>query len=198
MAAVPAREYMPFAVVWTRDDCEKLEAAGFLNYRYELIEGVILKKVGQFLRHATVITKAMAWLLGRFDSGEILTQISIYVAEADNTVNKPEPDVLLLNKRAEDIATDQLRPEDIRLLIEVSDTTLAYDLGTKAGLYARAGIPEYWVISIAERTLYVHSAPREGTYQRTAVAENATVAPLFAPHATLTIADLLPAPGASA
>lgn len=41
------RDYEPFAVVWTRDDCERLEALGFLDYRYELINGVIIRKMPQ-------------------------------------------------------------------------------------------------------------------------------------------------------
>ena len=55
----------PEAVRWTRDDCDAFEKGGFLNYRYELIEGVIYK-MSQNIRHARFIIKVITWLVGLF------------------------------------------------------------------------------------------------------------------------------------
>ena len=96
-----------------------------------------------------------------------MTQSSLRVQSADDKTNKPEPDILLLDKPLLNVKGDELASGEVRLLIEVGDTTRDYDLGTKAALYARAGIPEYWVISVEERKIYVHTAPTAaGEYMR--------------------------------
>jgi Uma2 family endonuclease len=76
------------------------------------------------------------------------------------------------------------------LVVEISDSTLGFDLTTKAELYARAGIVEYWVVDVAARRLIVHRDPREGLYRAvTAYAEQESVAPLAAPHSALAVAE---------
>lgn len=110
-------EYMKFAVRWTRDDCKKFEEAGLLNYRYELIEGVIIRKMGQRTPHAATVSKADGWLKGRFGYEQVLSRTSISVAPNETAVNLPEPDVILLNKSVTTIPADEPRPEDIALII---------------------------------------------------------------------------------
>ena len=82
------------------------------------------------------------------------------------------------------------------LVIEVSDSTLDFDLRTKKRLYAAAGIPEYWIINLVSRRLEVFRSPTSGsepTYaQSLALAATDTISPLAAPHATVAIASLLP------
>ena len=185
------RDYAPLAVVWTRDDCAALEKAGVLNYRYELIEGVILRKMGQYRQHNLPVTRAMFWLGSHFDRDCLQTQSSIFVAWGDNKHNMSEPDLLLLSRPLQDLGTDQPRPEDVRFVLGVSHTTLSYDCGSKAGLYARAGITEYWVLSVEERRLYVHTNPQNGAYTRAAFTENETVALGFAPDVAIRACDLL-------
>ena len=184
----------PFAVVWTRDDCERLEELGFLDYRYELINGVIIRKMPQHKRHAYCVNEAIHWMHGNFNRRGTQTQASVFVADDDNRVNKPEPNLLILNKLLLDIGDKAPAPEDMRLAIEIADTTRTMDLGTKAALYARAGVPEYWVVSIDERKVYIHTNPQPdtGTYTRTEATDADTIAPMFAPTATVAVADLLP------
>jgi Uma2 family endonuclease len=80
-------------------------------------------------------------------------------------------------------------------VIEVSDSTLAFDLGPKARLYARAGIPEYWVFDIGERRLIVHRDPRAGGYCAvTAYVEGENVTPLALPAASFSVAVAFPFP----
>lgn len=84
-------------------------------------------------------------------------------------------------------------PQDVRLLIEISDSTLAFDLGTRANLYARAEIADYWVVDIAGRRSLVRRAPNGGSCSSvTAYTEGAALAPLAAPHAILQLAAVLP------
>jgi Uma2 family endonuclease len=181
----------PTAVRWTRKDCDALERAGVLNYRYELVDGII-NRMSQSLGHANLIRLLIGWLVGAFGIDFFFTQTTIDVRPEDNPTSAPEPDGIVLNRPAGNLSS-VATPADIHLLIEASDTTLAYDLGTKARLYARAGIVEYWVISLAERKLYTHRQPADGLYtQVTAYAETEQAAPLAAPDKPVTISSLLP------
>ncbi len=83
------------------------------------------------------------------------------------------------------------RPEDLELVVEVSDTSLAFDLTTKAVLYARAGIQEYWVLDIQGCRVMVHREPVAGRYRAiVAYGENESVAPLAAPEKPFHVADV--------
>lgn len=196
MANVPTsqlQEHPDFAVLWTRDDCRKLEEAGFLDYHYELIAGVITKKMGQPIPHTMSVTYAFAWLIGNFEVGYVLSQSSIDVSPEDNPTNEPQTDVVLLHVPLASIPPATIQPRHIRLNIEVADTTLRNDLNIKASLYARAGIQEYWVISIIERRLYIHTEPENGVYRvRTVHEEAETVAPKSAPQVEVLVSSLLP------
>jgi len=76
-------------------------------------------------------------------------------------------------------------------VVEVSDSSLGFDLTTKAALYARAGIVEYWVLDVAGRRLIVHRDPRAGRYISVAAyGEEESVAPLAALESLLRVGDL--------
>ena len=77
-------------------------------------------------------------------------------------INEPEPDIAVLRPRADFYTTAHPGPADVLLVIEVADTSLAYDLGTKVPLYARHGIPEVWVIDAATRRARVFRQPAGG------------------------------------
>jgi Uma2 family endonuclease len=85
------------------------------------------------------------------------------VAQQDNLINEPEPDLIVTTKSLREYAGNP-QPEDLRLVAEVSNTTVSFDLKLKAKLYARAGIQEYWVINIPEKKLIVHREPKDGSY----------------------------------
>jgi Uma2 family endonuclease len=193
----PPRLRSPLAVIWTREDCAKLVAAGVLNYRYELVEGEIIKKVGQNLPHRIAISRLTGWLYRIFREDYVQSQATIDVAPEDNPTSEPEPDVTVLSVPLPNLARRNPRqdptPTDIRLVIEVADTTLDYDLSVKAGLYARAGIPEYWVLNLRERKLHVFRQPSGGHYAPMIEhEEGASVATLAAPNAPIRVGDLLP------
>ena len=83
-----------------------------------------------------------------------------------NEYAEPQPDVALI--RVRDYSESLPTPDDVLLLIEVSDTTLAYDRGVKLPLYARAGIREVWIVDLAGETIGRHSDPSGDGYQRVA------------------------------
>jgi Uma2 family endonuclease len=101
----------------------------------------------------------------------------------DNAHSEPEADLKVLRRPSKEY-TSNPQPEDILLLVEISDSTVRFDLGRKAKLYARAMIQEYWVLDIPGKQLIVHREPEEGRY-RSIVAYEAQeeVAPLAAPEA---------------
>ena len=165
----------PTAVRWTREDCDNFERAGILTYRYELVEGVI-NRLGQNYTHANMVRLLIAWLFSAFGEDFVFSQTSIDVLLEDNPTCNPEPDGIVLSRPAVELRANPV-PADIRLLVEAADTTIAYDLSVKAGLYARAGIVEYWVVALFERKLYVHRQPSDGAYQAISVyGENDQVA----------------------
>ena len=182
--------------ILTRNDCELLEHSGVLDgVRYELLDGVVVRKPPRDLRAARACRTILSRIAEIFGEQFVLPATGVHVRWDDDSKNAPEPDVLLLNKPNMEITTDQPRPEDIQLLIEVADTTRNYDLGTKAALYARAGVPEYWVISVDERRVYVHTNPTpDGSYTRREADETETVAPVNLPIGTsgIRVAELLP------
>ncbi len=79
------------------------------------------------------------------------------------------------------------------MIVEISDSTLAFDRHEKAALYASAGIPEYWVIDPTGRRLLVHRKPQPDGYGALeTLAESESVFPLAAPGQSLAVCDLLP------
>jgi Uma2 family endonuclease len=181
----------PTAVRWTRQNCEALEAAGILNYRYELVDGVI-NDMSQNIRHGILVRLILEWLFAAFGGKFILTQVTIDVRPEENPTNAPEPDAIVLARPAEDLTANPI-PSDIRLCIEAADTTLAYDLTTKAHLYARAGISEYWVVNVPHRKLHVHRRPEEVIYREVTVYdETEYVSPLATKDAVVHVNSLLP------
>lgn len=85
-----------------------------------------------------------------------------------------------------------VRAAELRLVVELSDTNLRFDCTVKAGLYARAGIPDYWILDLNGRRAIVHRDPREGRYESiVSYAADETVEPLAAPGSQVLVWDLL-------
>ena len=105
----------------------------------------------------------------------------------------PEPDVAVLRWNEDRYRTQHVTPDDVLLLMEVSDSTLAYDRDVKALDYAAAGIPEYWIWDVQHRALLIHRDPHaDGYHQVTALRGEQTASPLAFPDLVLRVADILP------
>ncbi len=158
--------------------------------RYELIEGELVCKMSKNPPHMRAVMLLCDWLRTAFGRTQVVQEPTIDVAPADSPASAPEPDAVVLSRSLLDLV-EHPKPEQIRLLVEVSDTTLAYDLTTKAALYARAGIADYWVLDVNGRRVVVHRLPADGAYQSVlAFAENEKVSPLGAPAAEIRVGDL--------
>jgi Uma2 family endonuclease len=177
---------------WTREECAVLESTGLLDLeRYELIEGELIQKVPKNLPHMQSLSALLEWLIGIFGVKFVMPEPSIDVAPQDNPSSEPEPDLIVVSRPFRTL-TSKPRPQDIRLLVEVSVTTLAFDATTKAGLYARSGIADYWVLDVNVRRMIIHRDPDEGRYRSiVAYSEDEFVAPLAAPDSPMRVGDLL-------
>ena len=178
---------------WTRAECEVLERSGLLvNEHLELIDGELINKMGKNRPHVNSIVLLIEWLSGVFGARFVIPESPIDVAPADNPTNEPEPDLIVTRLPIQAFQTANPEPKDVALLVEISDTTRAFDLSVKAALYARAGIVEYWVLDINGRRMVVHREPEAGVYRSViAYGEEESVTPLAAPSAALRVGDVL-------
>lgn len=178
---------------WTRAECAALEAAGLWDQqKLELVDGELISKMGKNRPHVIALTTMMRWLVQVFGWQFVNPEAPIDVAPEDDPTNEPEPDIIVL-KRDQAQFRSNPSPKDLQLVVEIADSSLTFDLTTKAALYARAGIPEYWVVDCRHRRFLVHRDPRSGAYASiVAYGEHESVAPLAAPHAEFRVADAFP------
>ena len=191
-----ALEALPTSVIpphkrWTRDECAVLERARLVDLdHYELIEGELVLKMGKSQPHMRALMLLIAWLRGVFGESFVAQEPSIDLRPEDNPSSEPEPDAIVLTRSFLELAS-QARPEELRLVAEVSRTTLQFDLTTKARLYARARVPEYWVLDLEGRRLIVHRDPEEESYRSvSAYSEDERVTTLAAPSHEIRVGDL--------
>jgi Uma2 family endonuclease len=169
-----------------RVEFEKLVSLGLLGEeRVELLGGVIIEMSPQNPRHAAVIerlTRALGRIAG--DRASVRVQLP-FVASEDSL---PEPDVALVPPGDYDSA----HPSAALLLVEVSDASLRKDRLLKAELYARAGVPEYWIVNLTERCIEAYSLPVGGVYTQVSTADR-TASLLIAalPGAEIAVRDIL-------
>ena len=105
------------------------------------------------------------------------------------------PDVMLLNWRDDFYRAGKPTPDDVLLIIEVSDSSLEYDRTDKLSAYARAGIPEFWIVSRDDRRIEAYTEPSEGTYSKVRhVGPGETIAPQAFPDVTLEVGQFFPNP----
>jgi len=142
----------------------KMAEVGILkaNDKVELINGEIIKMSPIGSLHAGylhIIDELLRDALGK--KVHINNQSSIRLS----TFSEPEPDLSVLKRRKDHYLTRLPRPQDVFLLVEVADTTLEKDREIKAPLYAKAGIPEYWILNVADKELAIFADPKDGKYQ---------------------------------
>lgn len=203
LAPVPEIQVPPHSTLvypprkrWTRAECESLEATGIWNRdRFELIEGELITKMSKNRPHTLVFVALFRWLSGTFGMEFLNPEAPIDIAPEDNPTSEPEPDIAVLTKPGTEYPNSTPPASAVRLVLEISDSTLAFDLGPKARLYARAAIPEFWVVDIRARRIIVHRAPSAGVYSTVTVfAEGESISPLALPTASLPVAAAFPFP----
>lgn len=174
---------------WTADEYLALCQAGFVlpEDRMELIEGEIIEKMGQDFPHIDGITLLVEALRTVYGAG-FLIRSQLPLRAGDSV---PEPDVCVLRGTARDFVGRFPKPEEVVLVAEVSNTTLAGDRERKGKIYAGAGFAEYWILDVANRRLEVCRTPLpSGAYGEIRLfgeSESVDVG-----GASIQVADLLP------
>ena len=177
---------------WTRDDCVLLDGIGAFG-KLELIDGELIDKMGKLRPHQVVLGLVDNWLRSVFGNLAISVETPVDVSPEDNPTSEPQPDLIVLSRSLTDFPRSNPRPADLRLVVEVSDSSLHFDLTTKASLYARAGIVEYWVLDVNAQRCVVHRNPQAGVYTSiVAYAKGEEVAPLAAPDRPLSVSSVFP------
>lgn len=153
----------PVQLRFSVDDYYKMIELGILKdyEKAEIIEGELIKKMTVGDRHAAVVN-----ILNRFFSRNLSENILVSIQNPVRLTdfNEPEPDVLLADLTKYD-GKRHPRPEEVLILIEVSDTTVKYDRDVKLPLYAEAKIPEVWIVNLPNEIIEVHTKPEFGLYQ---------------------------------
>lgn len=157
--------------------------------RLELIEGEIVEMSPISSAHAACVNRLnRLFARGLGERALISVQNPISLGER----SEPQPDLALLRPRADDYAGSHPGPEDVLLVVEVSDTSAAYDRDVKMPLYARAGIPEAWLVSLPDTWIEVDTDPSPVGYLSTRRAlPGASVAPQAFPDAAVDVSEVV-------
>lgn len=159
------------------------------NARVELINGEIIdmSPIGPF--HGGLVNRLLRILSP--------TSTDRWMVSAQNPLHlddhsEPQPDIMLLKPADDEYTSRHPQPENVLLLIEVSDTTLEYDRAEKLPAYGRAGIAEVWIVNLNDLTLEVHREPHFTGYANKAVLRAGDQAvPLAFPGLRVDVAKLL-------
>jgi len=153
----------------------------------ELLAGQIVQQRLKGPAHSA-LCKRMEKLLERRLGDQALVRLQDPVQL--DAYSEPEPDLAVVHPSESFYADRHPIPRDVYLIIEISDTTLDRDLGSKADLYAAAGIPDYWVFNIAVQQLHVFQDPGADGYQRQLILRaQQPITPLAFPDCTLTVQE---------
>ena len=188
------RDVMSEAVVrrrrFTVDEYHRMAEAGILHEDepVELIEGELIQMAAVGSRHMACVNDVTRLLIiGLGDRAIVSIQNPVRLSSG----SEPEPDVAILRPRPDRYRTALPRPEDVLLVIEVSDTTLRYDRDVKLPLYAAAGIPEAWIVDLEGCRILVYRAPAGAAYDDTTTIEQGTVSPAAFPEIVISVEELL-------
>ena len=171
--------------LFTIDEYVRMWETGIIrdNDRVELIEGEVVEMSPTGDPHAAIVDNLTHLLVNAVGNrARVRVQGPVRIPPR----SLPQPDLALLRERS--YMHQSATTPDVLLVVEVADTSLRYDRTVKLRLYARAGIPEYWVVDARTETLEIHRAPAGEQYaERLQPARGTTIAPLAFPDAAIPI-----------
>lgn len=149
--------------LWRVEEYHDMIDAGILHEddRVELVGGEIVAMSPVGVKHIACVNRINRLLTVLFD-GRAIVSVQNPVKLDDKS--EPEPDVVLFRYQDDFYEKNAGTAEDVLLVIEVSDSTLAYDRRVKVPLYAKAGIPEYWLVNLIDNTIEVHRQAEGNNY----------------------------------
>jgi len=181
---------------WTRTEYERLVDQGIFreDEHLELLDGLLVVREPHGSRHSAAVAALCAVLARAFGAGfHVRPQLPL----ALDDVCEPEPDIVVVRGGAWDYVGGH--PSAPLLVVEIAETSLALDREHKSGLYARAGVADYWIVNLPERVLEIYrqptpvaEAPFGWRYQSAhRLVPGAAVSPL-AHQVGIAVGDLLP------
>lgn len=191
------RPHLPLRRWMTHEEFGALVESGVFapEERLELLAGELTRREPVNTAHAVAVRLVQIALESiRKEGYDVRPQLPLVLSEFD----MPSPDIAVVAGSPRDYLNQH--PADALLRVEVSDASLKTDHEVKGSLYASAGIPEYWIVNLRERVLEVYREPgaeARAVYgaayrQRRVLRADDQISPLFAPEATLQVAQLLP------
>ena len=191
MAEILERPETPTRRRFDADAYYRMAEAGVLGdpRRVELIDGEIIDMAAIGSPHAAITNRLVRAFAAAVAEGSTL--MSVQSPLRLDRYNEPEPDVMLLRPRADDYRASHPTAADVLLLVEVSETSLAYDRATKLPLYARFSVPEVWIVDLVGAAVETYREPKDGAYasrQRLAAGQ---LTPRLAPGVTIDAAALI-------
>ena len=182
---------------WTRTEYERLVECGFFrpDEPIELVGGRLIVSEPQGSLHAVAVGLASEALRVAFGPGWVVREEKPVALDDDS---EPEPDLVVVPGTHRDYSS--AHPAHPVLVVEVAETSLAWDRNEKGSLYARAGIGDYWIVNLLDRVLEVYrnpvldpSAPHGWRYgSAETFASLSTASPRSLPGAHIPVAALLP------
>ncbi len=175
------------------DDYHRMAEAGIFqpDERIELLDGQLRRMAAKGTAHSAGTQRTRRLFDQRL--GGDRAQVRIQDPVQLNDYSEPEPDIAVVVPDPLDYIEHHPRPEDVFLLVEVSDRTFKYDTGEKALAYARSGIADYWVLDVNQRQLHVFRQPTEQSYQQHLILEPLeALAPLAFPDCEFNVEAMLP------
>jgi Uma2 family endonuclease len=163
--------------VFTREEYHAMGKAGILTERdrVELINGRIFAMMPIGPWHVGTVGRIQYALMKAYmDTAIVFAGVPVTLG----LNSEPQPDVAVLHKRPDFYSERLPAASDVLLLIEVSDTSRAYDLGTKHDLYAKHGIAEFWVIDQQMACVHTFRQPKDGMFGETRIYRAGEVIPL--------------------
>lgn len=150
--------------LFTVEEYYRMAEAGIFNEddRVELIDGEIIEMSPIGNRHLGCVNVASkVFTLAFRDSAVVSVQNPLRL----NNYSEPEPDVVVLKPRADSYRSKRPEAEDTHLVVEVADTTFAYDSKVKLPRYAESGVPEVWIEKLDDNILFVYREPEGNLYK---------------------------------
>lgn len=176
---------------FTVDEYYQMAAAGILTEddRVELIEGQIVEMSPTGSRHAATVRRVTGLFYGRV-GGRALVLVQDPVRLSPGS--EPEPDVALVRPRPDLYVEAHPGPADILLVVEVADSSAAFDRSVKARVYAGARLPELWLVDLGRDYVAVLRQPVDGEYRTIQVYRRGErIAPAALPDLDFAVEQLL-------
>jgi Uma2 family endonuclease len=181
---------MPTRAKLTLDQYHKMIDAGILvDRKIEFIEGELIEMAPEKPIHSgsgNILFKRLYDNLR--DRATVRFNSPITLSNSE-----PEPDIVVAKLRENEYIDHHPYSEDIYLVVEVSNSSLEYDLTEKSRIYARAGIPEYWVVDVQNKKIFLFSEIDELTndnYKKVREVMQGSISPMIFPEVLIELIDI--------